>query len=47
MSTNPMATMTNNQDGEFLIWLWGCKHCEAVIFLCLRVIALCWSPQVA
>jgi hypothetical protein len=21
MSTNPMATMTNNQDGEFLIWL--------------------------
>jgi hypothetical protein len=26
MSTNPMATMTNNQDGELLIWLWGCKH---------------------
>jgi hypothetical protein len=21
MSTNPMATMTNNQDGELLIWL--------------------------
>jgi hypothetical protein len=40
MSTNPMATMTNNQDGELLIWLRGCKHC-------FRVIALCWSPQVA
>ncbi len=26
MSTNPLATMTNNQDGELLIWLWGCKH---------------------
>jgi hypothetical protein len=21
ISTNPMATMTNNQDGELLIWL--------------------------
>jgi hypothetical protein len=24
MSTKPLATMTNNQDGELLIWLWGC-----------------------
>jgi hypothetical protein len=26
VGTNPMATMTNNQDGELLIWLWRCKH---------------------
>jgi hypothetical protein len=26
MSTNPLVTMTNNQDGELLIWLWACKH---------------------
>jgi hypothetical protein len=26
MSTNPIATMTNNEDGELLILLWGCKH---------------------
>jgi hypothetical protein len=26
MSTNTMATMTNNEDGELLIWLWGCKY---------------------
>jgi len=26
MSTNPIATITNNEDGELLILLWGCKH---------------------
>jgi hypothetical protein len=26
VSTNPMATMTNNQDGELLIWMQGCKY---------------------
>jgi hypothetical protein len=26
VSTNPMATITNNQDGELLIWLQGCKY---------------------